>query len=68
MVSMSVCRSVGLPVGLSLTLVSPAKTAEPIEMPVGLRTLVDPGNHVLVEGSDPPWEGSILKGRRGGPL
>jgi len=48
--------------------VSPAKTAEPIEMPVGLRTLVDPGNHVLVEGSDPPWEGSILKGRRGGPL
>ena len=34
-----VCRSV--------TLVSPAKTAAPIEMPFGLRTCVDPGNHVL---------------------
>jgi len=31
-------------VGLSVTLVSPAKTAEPIEMPFGLWTRVDPGN------------------------
>jgi len=34
-----VCRSV--------TLVSRAKTAEPIEMPFGLRSRVGPGNHVL---------------------
>jgi len=37
--SRMVCRSV--------TLVSPAKAAEPIEMPFGLRTQVGPGNHVL---------------------
>jgi len=38
-----------LSVGRSVTLVSPAKTAEPgpIEMPFGLRTPVGPGNHVL---------------------
>jgi len=34
-----VCRSV--------TLVSPAKMAEPIEMPLGLRSWVSPGNRVL---------------------
>ena len=34
-------------VGLSATLVSPAKTAAPIEVPFGLRTRVGPGNHVL---------------------
>jgi len=33
-----VCRSVCLSVCLSVTLVSPAKTAAPIEMPFGLRT------------------------------
>jgi len=38
-----VCRSV--------TLVSPANTVGPIEMPFGLRTWVDPGNHVLDGGS-----------------
>ena len=32
-------------VGLSVTLVSPAKTAEMIEMPIGLRTWVGPRNH-----------------------
>jgi len=31
-------------VGLSVTIVSPAKTAEPIETPFGLRTRVGPGN------------------------
>jgi len=36
---------VALSVGLSVTLVSPAKTAEPIEMPFGLRTRMGPGNH-----------------------
>jgi len=38
----------------SVTLVIPAKTAKPIEMPFGLRTLVGPGNHVLDDGPDPP--------------
>jgi len=41
-------------VAWSVTLVSPAKTAEPIETQFGLRTQVDPGNHVVDEGPDPP--------------
>jgi len=40
-------------VGRSVTLVSPAKTAEPIEIPLGLRTRVGPGNHVLDGGPGP---------------
>jgi len=48
-------------IGLSVTLVSPAKTAEPIEILFGLRTWVGPGNHVLDGGPDPPWEGAILR-------
>jgi len=47
----SVCRSV--------TLVSPAKTAEPIKMPFGLRTPVDPGNHVLDWDPDPHKKGKF---------
>jgi len=54
-----VCQSVGL----SVTFVIPAKMAEPIEMPFGLRTRVSPGNHVLDGGSDAPWEGAILRGK-----
>jgi len=38
-----VCRSVCLSVCRSVTLVSPAKTAAPIELPFGLRTWVGPG-------------------------
>jgi len=38
-----VCRSIGR----SVTLVSPAKTASPIEMPFWLRTRMGPRNHVL---------------------
>jgi len=49
----------------SLTLVSPAETAEPIEMAFGLRTEVVPGNHVLDGGPNPPWEGAILRGKEG---
>jgi len=49
-----VCRLVGLSVCLSVTLVSPAKMAAPIEMPFGLRTRVGPGNHVLDGRPDPP--------------
>jgi len=59
-VCLSVCRSV--------TLVTRAETAEPIEMPFGLRTPVGPGNRVL-DGvdADPPQEGAIFW-ERGGPL
>jgi len=38
---------VAWPVGRSVTLVSPAKTAEPIEMPFGLWYWMRPRNHVL---------------------
>ena len=38
-----VCRSVRL----SVTIVSPAKTAEPIEMPFGIGTWAGPRNRVL---------------------
>ena len=50
-------------VGLSVALVSSAKTAEPIEMPFALRTRVDPRDHVLDVGPHPPWEGAILRGK-----
>jgi len=42
---------------LSVTVVNPTKTAEPIEMSYGLRIRVGPGNHVLDRGPDPSWEG-----------
>ena len=42
-----VCRSVGLSLCLSGTLVIPANTAEPIEMQFRLRTEVGTRNHVL---------------------
>jgi len=45
---------------LSVTLVSPAKADEPIEMPFGLRTWVGPGNHVLDRGTDSPMGRAIL--------
>ena len=47
-----ICRSV-------VTLVSPAKTAEPIEIPFGLRTRMGPRNRVLDGSPDPPWEGQF---------
>jgi len=46
----------GLSVGQSVTLVSPAKMAEPIEMLFGLWSQVGTGNHVLDGGPDPPME------------
>jgi len=58
-----VAWSVGRSVGLSVTLVSPAKTAEPIEMPFGLRTRVSPRNHVLDGVQILPWLGAILRGK-----
>jgi len=56
-----VAWSVGLSV--SVTLVTPTKTAEAIDMLFGLRTPVVPGNHVLDRGPDPPWEGAIFRGK-----
>ena len=58
-----VAWSVGLSVCRYITLVSPTETAEPIEIPFGLRTRMGPGNHVLDAGPDPPWEGAILWGK-----
>ena len=57
MVCLSVC--------LSVTLVSPAKTAEPIEMPSGLRTWLGPRDHVLDGGSDPPMGRGKFCGENG---
>ena len=59
-VTRSVCRSV--------TLVNPAKTAAPIELPFGLRTWVGLGNHVLDGGPDPPMERGKFLGENGRPI
>jgi len=61
----SVCLSVCRPV----TVVSRAKTDEPIEIPFELWARVGSRNHIglLGEGPDPPWKTAIL-GERGGPL
>ena len=56
-----VAWSVGLSVGRSVTLVSPAKTATLIEILFELRTWVGPGIHVL-DGVQIPME----KGNFGG--
>ena len=49
-------------IGLSVTIVSHAKTAEPIEMPFGLWSWVGPRNHVLYGVHITPREGAILRG------
>ena len=43
-----------------VTVVSPAKTAEPIEMPSGLRTWLGPRDHVL--------DGGSVRGENGRPI
>ena len=58
MVCRSVCHSV------SLSLVSPAKTAETIKLPFALRTRGGPMKHVLHEVQMPTWEGAIWGGNR----
>jgi len=65
-VTYRVVWSVGLSVCRSVTLVSPANMAEPIEMLFGLRTLVGLGNHVLYGGPepDPPMRRGNLMGKR----
>jgi len=55
-------------VGLSVTLVSPAKTAAPIKMPFGLRTQVGPRYYVLDGGPDHPMGRGSFEGERGVPL
>jgi len=67
-VAWSVGLSVGLSVCLSVTLVSPAKTAEPIEMPFGLRTWVGTMDHILDGGSDPPTGRGKFLGENGRPI
>ena len=54
-------------VGLSVTLVSPAKTAALIEVPFGLRTWVGPVNHVLDGGPDPPMGRGSFEREKGRP-
>jgi len=50
-------------VAWSVTVVSPAKTAELIEMLFGLRTRMGPRNNVFVRNQIPhPWKGAILRG------
>jgi len=58
-----VADRVAWPVGLSVAIVCPAKTAEPITMLFWLWTRLGPGNHVLDGGPDPPCEGAILRGK-----
>ena len=60
-------QSIVVCLSLSVTIVSPTKMAEPIEMPFGLWARMGPRNHVLDGVPDPRWEGAIF-GERGGPL
>ena len=50
-------------VGLSVTVVSHAKTAEPIDMPFGLWARVSSRNHVLDGGPDRPMRRAIFRGK-----
>jgi len=46
-----------------VTVVSPAKMAQPFEMPFGLRTRLSPRNHVLDGYPDPRGKGQFLGGK-----
>jgi len=59
-----VCRSVGL----SVTLVSPAKTAAPIELPFWLRTWVGPGETCIRWGLDSPMGRGKFLGKNRRPI
>jgi len=48
---------------LSVTIVSPAKTAEPIEISFGMLPWVGPGNRVLDGVQIPPCERAVLRGK-----
>ena len=45
-----------------MRIVSPAKTAEPMEMPFGLRTQMGQRNHVLDGGPDSTMERGTFEG------
>ena len=49
-------------------MVSPAKTAEPIEVPFGMYRLMGSRNHVLHEGPDPPGKGKFVGGGKCGVM
>jgi len=50
-----------LSVSLFITVASPEKKAEPVEMPFGVGTQVGPRNNLLGVGQDPPLEWAILR-------
>jgi len=58
-----ICRSVWLSVGLSVTVVSLSKTAQPIEMPFGLWAWISSRNHALNGVHIPLCKGTILGGK-----
>jgi len=62
-VAWSVAQTVSLSVSLSVTVISPAKMVEPIEMLFGMWTWVDPKNYLL-DGrvQMPSLEGALLDG------
>jgi len=64
-VGVAYCYRPSSVVCLSVTLVSHAEMAEPVEIPFGLRTRVGPGNHVLDGGLDAPMGTGNFEGRRG---
>ena len=64
MVILSVC----LCVCVLTTTVSPAKTAEPIEVLFGMWTQVGPGGYTLDGGLDLPKVGTVLEWRMAGIL
>ena len=63
-----VTDGVALSVGWSVTLVSPAKMTELMEMLFGLRTQMGPKNNVLDGYLDLPWEWAVLREREGRPI
>jgi len=65
---MAISETNGLSVCRSVTLVSPAKTAAPIELPFGLRTWVGLGNHVLDGDPDTAMGRGKFLGENGHPI
>jgi len=57
--------SIGRSVCLSVTTMSPAETAEPIEIPFGMWTWVNPKNHVVDGVQISTREGTILRAQMG---
>jgi len=66
-VHMAYCHRPGsvvcLSVGLSVTVVSPAKTTQPIKMPFWLRSRMGFKEPCITRGPDPSWKWVILRGK-----